>query len=143
MQHAYNPVNWYPWGGEAINRAVKENKPIILSIGYSTCHLCHVMEYESFTNNKIASAYKITDIITKNLSHEKVFSPSKKDKQSHLYDAFKYYSSSFDDKYGGFGKAPKFPSPSIFKFLFACLTYANIIGDIRTSPLPIHFRNPV
>ena len=54
LQHAYNPVNWYPWGDEAIFRARDENKPIILSIGYSTCHWCHVMEKESFENDQIA-----------------------------------------------------------------------------------------
>ena len=43
LQHAYNPVNWYAWGDAAFNRAKKENKPIFLSIGYSTCHWCHVM----------------------------------------------------------------------------------------------------
>ncbi len=54
LQHAYNPVNWYPWGKEAFARAKKENKPIFLSIGYSTCHWCHVMEHESFENKIIA-----------------------------------------------------------------------------------------
>lgn len=48
LQHAHNPVNWYPYGEEALNRAKEENKPIFLSIGYSTCHWCHVMEKESF-----------------------------------------------------------------------------------------------
>jgi len=42
LQHAYNPVNWYPWGEESFEKAKKENKPIFLSIGYSTCHWCHV-----------------------------------------------------------------------------------------------------
>ena len=46
LQHAYNPVDWYPWGEEAFARARRENKPIFLSIGYSTCHWCHVMEHE-------------------------------------------------------------------------------------------------
>ena len=55
QQHAYNPVDWYPWGEEALDLAKKENKPIILSIGYSTCHWCHVMENESFADPKIAS----------------------------------------------------------------------------------------
>jgi uncharacterized protein len=55
LQHAYNPVNWYPWGEEAFARARKENKPIFLSIGYSTCHWCHVMEHESFENDDVAS----------------------------------------------------------------------------------------
>jgi uncharacterized protein YyaL (SSP411 family) len=53
-QHAYNPVDWYPWGEEALKRAREENKPILLSIGYSACHWCHVMERESFENETIA-----------------------------------------------------------------------------------------
>jgi uncharacterized protein len=54
LQHAYNPVDWYAWGDEAFDRARKENKPIFLSIGYSTCHWCHVMAHESFENRQIA-----------------------------------------------------------------------------------------
>jgi uncharacterized protein YyaL (SSP411 family) len=54
LQHARNPVDWYPWGEEALNRARYENKPIFLSIGYSACHWCHVMERESFENDEIA-----------------------------------------------------------------------------------------
>ncbi len=54
LQHAHNPVDWYAWGDEAFARAKKENKPILLSIGYSTCHWCHVMERESFENEQIA-----------------------------------------------------------------------------------------
>ncbi len=53
-QHAYNPVDWYPWGDEAFEEAKKEDKPIFLSIGYSTCHWCHVMEKESFEDEEIA-----------------------------------------------------------------------------------------
>ncbi len=53
-QHAYNPVDWYPWGEEAFEKAKRENKPIFLSIGYSTCHWCHVMEEESFEDLKVA-----------------------------------------------------------------------------------------
>lgn len=53
-QHAHNPVDWYPWGEEAISRAKEENKPIFLSIGYSSCHWCHVMEKECFANEDIA-----------------------------------------------------------------------------------------
>ncbi|HEX6463020.1 MAG TPA: thioredoxin domain-containing protein [Vicinamibacterales bacterium] len=56
LQHAANPVDWYPWGGEAFDRARREDKPIFLSIGYSTCHWCHVMEHESFENAAIAAA---------------------------------------------------------------------------------------
>jgi uncharacterized protein YyaL (SSP411 family) len=54
LQHAHNPVDWYPWGEEALTRARKEDKPILLSIGYSSCHWCHVMEKESFENETIA-----------------------------------------------------------------------------------------
>lgn len=54
LQHAYNPVNWYPWGPEAFEAAQKENKPVFLSIGYSACHWCHVMEKESFEDNEVA-----------------------------------------------------------------------------------------
>src|SRR5208337_150945 len=53
-QHAYNPVDWYAWGPDALARAKAENKPILLSIGYSACHWCHVMERESFENDAIA-----------------------------------------------------------------------------------------
>ncbi|RIK72892.1 thioredoxin domain-containing protein [candidate division KSB1 bacterium] len=55
LQHAFNPVDWYPWGEEAFEKARRENKPIFLSIGYSTCHWCHVMERESFENDSIAA----------------------------------------------------------------------------------------
>jgi uncharacterized protein YyaL (SSP411 family) len=54
LQHAHNPVDWFPWGAEALARARAENKPIFLSIGYSACHWCHVMERESFENPEIA-----------------------------------------------------------------------------------------
>ena len=56
QQHAHNPVNWYPWGEEAFAKAKKENKPIFLSIGYATCHWCHVMEHESFEDEEVAAA---------------------------------------------------------------------------------------
>src|ERR1035437_4647931 len=55
LQHAHNPVDWYPWGPEAFERARREDQPIFLSIGYSTCHWCHVMERESFENEAIAA----------------------------------------------------------------------------------------
>jgi len=55
LQHAHNPVDWYPWGPEAFEKARAEDKPIFLSIGYSTCHWCHVMERESFENEAIAA----------------------------------------------------------------------------------------
>jgi uncharacterized protein len=55
LQHAHNPVDWYPWGDEAFEKAIREKKPIFLSIGYSTCHWCHVMERESFENEEVAA----------------------------------------------------------------------------------------
>ena len=66
MQHANNPVDWYPWGDEALNRARTEDKPILLSIGYSACHWCHVMAHESFENAEIA------DFINNNFVNIKV-----------------------------------------------------------------------
>src|SRR5215831_2487839 len=55
LQHAHNPVDWYPWGEEAFAKARRESKPIFLSVGYSTCHWCHVMAHESFENEEIAA----------------------------------------------------------------------------------------
>ena len=54
QQHAANPVNWMAWGSKAFERAKQENKPLLISIGYSTCHWCHVMEHESFEDAEIA-----------------------------------------------------------------------------------------
>ncbi|MBP7284191.1 MAG: thioredoxin domain-containing protein, partial [Leptospiraceae bacterium] len=54
LQHAYNPVDWYPWGEEAFEKAKREDKIVILSIGYATCHWCHVMERESFEDEHTA-----------------------------------------------------------------------------------------
>ena len=54
LQHAHNPVHWYPWGDEALDKAIEEDKPILISIGYSACHWCHVMEHESFEDEETA-----------------------------------------------------------------------------------------
>lgn len=54
LQHAHNPVNWFPWGKEALEKAKNENKPLLISIGYSACHWCHVMEHESFEDSTVA-----------------------------------------------------------------------------------------
>ncbi|WP_187648199.1 thioredoxin domain-containing protein [Nitrosophilus labii] len=78
LQHAHNPVNWLPWGEEAFKKAKREHKPIFLSIGYSTCHWCHVMEEESFENEEIAK------LINEN------FIPIKVDKEERP-DIDKYY----------------------------------------------------
>ena len=55
LQHADNPVEWWPWGPEALFEATSKNKPILLSIGYAACHWCHVMAHESFENKTIAA----------------------------------------------------------------------------------------
>ncbi|MBI4244745.1 MAG: thioredoxin domain-containing protein [Planctomycetes bacterium] len=73
LQHADNPVDWYPWEKEAFEKAKTENKPIFLSIGYSTCHWCHVMEHESFENEEIA------EILNKNFISIKVDREEKPD----------------------------------------------------------------
>ena len=54
LQHKDNPVHWLPWGNEALDLAIRLDKPIILSIGYAACHWCHVMEHESFENQQVA-----------------------------------------------------------------------------------------
>ena len=54
LQHAQNPVDWFPWGKEALDKAKAENKPILVSIGYSACHWCHVMEHECFEKEEVA-----------------------------------------------------------------------------------------
>ncbi len=65
LQHAQNPVNWYPWSDEAFSRAAEENRPIFLSIGYSTCHWCHVMARESFEDREVADLLNETFVCIK------------------------------------------------------------------------------
>jgi len=65
LQHAYNPVDWYAWGEEAFTRAKREDKPIFLSVGYSTCYWCHVMEQESFENPEVAQALSASFVAIK------------------------------------------------------------------------------
>jgi uncharacterized protein YyaL (SSP411 family) len=65
LQHQFNPVDWHPWGEEAFARARAENKPLLISIGYSACHWCHVMEHESFSNEEIARVINETVIPVK------------------------------------------------------------------------------
>ncbi len=65
LQHAFNPVNWFPWGDEAFAKAHAEDKPIFLSIGYSTCHWCHVMERESFEDDQVAGQMNETFVCIK------------------------------------------------------------------------------
>ena len=65
LQHAENPVDWYPWGEEAFGRARELGRPIFLSIGYSTCHWCHVMEHESFEDAEVAGLMNETFVSIK------------------------------------------------------------------------------
>ena len=55
LQHAHNPVDWYPWGTEALDKAKKENKMLLISVGYAACHWCHVMEHESYEDTVVAN----------------------------------------------------------------------------------------
>ncbi len=200
LQHAFNPIEWYPWGNEAFERARKEDKPIFLSIGYSTCHWCHVMENESFEDHEVARLMNETFICIKVDREERpdidniymnvcqmitnsggwpltiIMTPDKKPFHATTYipkktrlgieglldlipqinrmwqmnrhkveelaeqirttlkDSYKIFSGdelgietldttferltlSFDERYGGFGNAPKFPTPHNLLFL--------------------------
>ena len=81
LQHAYNPVDWYPWGDEAFARAKAENKPLLVSIGYSACHWCHVMEHESFEDPETAR------IMNENFVNIKVDMEERPD-VDHIYMSF-------------------------------------------------------
>lgn len=209
LQHALNPVDWYPWGEEAFQKAADENKPVFLSIGYSTCHWCHVMEKESFEDHEVAElmnremisikvdreerpdldniymsvcqiltgsgGWPLTIIMTpdkepffagtyipkttrfgrigmmeliprikdawENRSGEVLDSaerikealggmddiaPDRKMDETILEKAYREISVRFDENFGGFGSAPKFPSPHNFLFL---LRYWKRTGD--------------
>jgi uncharacterized protein YyaL (SSP411 family) len=209
LQHAHNPVDWYPWGEEAFDKAKKDDKPIFLSIGYSTCHWCHVMAHESFEDEEVAEllnrdficvkvdreerpdidhiymsvcqavtgqgGWPLTIIMTpeqkpffaatyipKNsgqmvglmdllpkvarmwkeqrdtivASSEKIYEWMKKPQtiaggdvnEQLLHEAYAYLADSFDRNYGGFGSAPKFPSPHNLMFL---LRYYHLSGEDR------------
>ncbi|MBI4509283.1 MAG: thioredoxin domain-containing protein [Deltaproteobacteria bacterium] len=201
LQHAFNPVDWYPWGQEAFARAKAENKPVFLSIGYSTCHWCHVMERESFENPAIAElmnrwfvnikvdreerpdvdrvymayvqaatgsgGWPMSVFLTPDLKPfyggtyfppedrfgqpgfatllralAQAFAERREEveraagavvrelqeaasgagpveilNQDVLVHAFRAFEASFDERYGGFGKAPKFPRPVVHNFL--------------------------
>ena len=209
LQHASNPVDWYPWGDEAFEKAKEENKPIFLSIGYSTCHWCHVMEHESFEDSTVAAqmneyfvsikvdreempevdhlymsvcqamtgrgGWPLTIVMTPD--KEPFFAGTYFPKQGRgqrpgmlqiipslanawslkqteirgsinkikdylvqintsvpgddwdetiIKEAFSQYASRFDPDYGGFGKAPKFPSPHN---LILLLRYSKLYDD--------------
>ncbi|MCL4439639.1 MAG: thioredoxin domain-containing protein, partial [Firmicutes bacterium] len=208
LQHAHNPVDWYPWSDEAFDKAKKEDKPIFLSIGYSTCHWCHVMERESFEDGEVAALLNENYVSVKVDREERpdidtiymsvcqamtghggwpltvIMTPEKKPffagtyfpkeskrgmpglidvlqqvtelwaternkvlesgnqvtkaLQDHVYThlsgtvtedtldrAFECFERSFDPQYGGFGRAPKFPTPHNLSFL---LRYWKLTG---------------
>lgn len=209
LQHAFNPVDWYPWGLEAFEKAGRENKPIFLSIGYSTCHWCHVMERESFEDEEVADilnkdfisikvdreerpdidsiymnvcqaitghgGWPLTILMTPDKkpfyagtyfpkttkygrpglveiliyisnkwrenkeeilkSTEKIYNVVKESSEDfeiqkidkNIYDkSYEYFKTSFDTVYGGFGTAPKFPTPHNLLFL---LRYWKLSGE--------------
>jgi uncharacterized protein YyaL (SSP411 family) len=207
LQHAYNPVDWYSWGQEAFDKAQRENKPIFLSIGYSTCHWCHVMAHESFEDEEVAELMNMVFVSIKVDREERpdidsfymgvctamtgsggwplnvIISPDKKpifagtyipkrsiyqrigmmeliprvrdlwEKQRNdmdslgdtiisslrevsmkgeelneetLHDTYQQLFGIFDEQHGGFGNAPKFPSPHTLNFL---LRYWKRTGD--------------
>jgi len=217
LQHAHNPVNWYPWGDEAFAKAKQEDKPIFLSIGYSTCHWCHVMERESFEDEEIARLLNDTFVNIKVDREERpdidavymkvcqlmtksggwpltiMMTPDKKPffaatyipremkygrnglleiipqiqflwqtKRDDLlaassditqalrqpkavkmkdlgtvtlHRAYQTFFAGFDRTFGGFGQAPKFPSPHIFFFL---LRYGKRTGNMDALPMVEH-----
>ena len=216
LQHKDNPVEWYPWGEEAFDRAKKEDKPVFLSIGYSTCHWCHVMAHESFEDEEIAdilNRYFISikvdkeerpDIDTVYMSvcqaftgsggwptsifmtpdqkpffagtyfpktgwggayglkelllaiHEQweedrdVLLKQAKEIVAHLsktdpdistadaeiiHTAVDYYKRIYDNKFGGFGRAPKFPAPHNIWFL---LSYYERFKDAQCLKMAEH-----
>ena len=111
LQHAHNPVDWYPWREEAFAKARKENKPIFLSVGYSTCHWCHVMERESYSHPEIAK------IMSANFVSVKVDREERPDIDNIYMTFYNELAQSFDSEYGGFGGAPKFPRPVVLNLL--------------------------
>jgi uncharacterized protein YyaL (SSP411 family) len=200
LQHAHNPVDWFPWGDEAFSRAQKEDKPVFLSIGYSSCHWCQVMEAESFEDEEVAQllnehfvaikvdreerpdvdqiymtvcqsmtgsgGWPLTVIMTPGkmpyfagtyfpkqakfgrpglmevLSHSAALWENQRERVlevstqvgdmvrtlstsaepgtlrvSNMEEAYLLFRSTFDARFGGFGKAPKFPSPHNLSFL--------------------------
>ena len=200
LQHAYNPVDWYPWNNEAFEKAEKENKLILLSIGYSTCHWCHVMAYGAFSDERTANClnehfvsikvdkeerpdldeiymlscqllsgecgwplntiltpdkkpvfagtyfpaketfertsflkilekindvwindkskvFEISDLISDKIREVQNITIKENISKDTLQKAFNIFSREFDSKYGGFGSAPKFPSPHNLSFL--------------------------
>src|SRR6266702_1559645 len=122
LQHQHNPVDWYAWGDEAFGKARQENKPLFLSIGYSTCHWCHVMERESFESEEVA----------KFLNEH--FVSIKVDREERP-DVDKIYMTFVQATTGSGGCAPKFPQPSQPQFLLRC---ARRFKDEEATRMVLH-----
>src|SRR5207244_3662754 len=117
LQHAYNPVDWYPWGPEALSKARAEDKPILLSIGYAACHGCpavtRVLEalaeaWRSDRSRVAEQGRRVVDAISRSSSAGE---SAELLSEGVLRGAFDGIRRSFDPKWGGFGGAPKFPQP--------------------------------
>lgn len=221
LQHAHNPVDWHPWGEEALKRARSENKPILLSVGYSACHWCHVMAHECFENEAIASlmnekfinikvdreerpdidsiymeavqlmtkggGWPLTVFLTPDLkpfyggtyfppedkpnlpgfsrvlkvvseaylNHRSdilntaeqiagaLIDSAKKSASNEdlddgiLNQAFLMIQDQFDNEYGGFGSAPKFPSPLVLEFLLRYYSRSHEIAALKMVELTL------
>ena len=216
LQHQHNPVDWYPWGDEAFEKAKKENKPVLLSIGYSTCHWCHVMERESFENEDVAKvlngnfiaikldreerpdvdqlymtamqamglgggwplnvfltpdrkpffggtyfpkekfvltlkrveelwrenkadlekdAQNLTTELEKYMNEGKAGGADSKLPENLLLAAAKGFAGSYDPKWGGFGKAPKFPQPQVPGLILLAAAHS---GDKEMTEKVLH-----
>src|SRR5437762_3348671 len=131
QQHAHNPVDWYPWGGEALARAKADNKPVLLSIGYSACHWCHVMEKESFENEAIAALMNEKFV---NIKVDREERPAAMNRLTRVGESQKSFdqnivgasaeklAEAYDPEHGGFGQAPKFPNAGVYELYLRAYT---------------------
>ena len=115
LLHAHNPVDWYPWGEEALAKAKKENKPIFLSVGYSSCHWCHVMERESFMDEEIAA------FLNKHFICIKIDREERPDIDAIYMSALQTYSQATTGRRGGGWPMTIFLTPETQPFF--CATY--------------------
>src|SRR5207302_92353 len=126
LQHAHNPVDWYPWGEEALERARELDRPLLVSIGYSACHWCHVMERESFEDPAVAALMNEKLVCVKVDREERpdIDAVCMEACQEPITDALPPQAADalrrlYDPVNGGFGRAPKFPQASLVEFLLA------------------------
>ena len=127
LQHAHNPVDWYAWGPEAIERASKEEKLILLSIGYSACHWCHVMEHESFEDNE-TTLEQVYSRIDSAIDYIKTFKPEQIDGSEGRTIVLKMRSGEMT--FEGQAYLLGFVLPNVF---FHCTTAYNILREAGTE----------